>query len=91
MMFPTPAATSSCVTAVPAAPTPRHDHLHILKAFADDLQRVEQCSGDHYRGAVLIVVEDRDVESLGQAALDLETTRGGDVLEVDAAKDRARR
>ena len=35
--------------------------------------------------AVLVVVEDRDVEALLQPALDLEAARRADVLEVDAA------
>jgi hypothetical protein len=36
---------------------------------------------------VLVVVEDRDVEQLAQAGLDLEAARRRDVLEVDAGKD----
>jgi hypothetical protein len=41
--------------------------------------------------AVLIVVEHGDVELGAQAPLDLEATRRGDVLEVDAAERRRRR
>ena len=39
-------------------------------------------------GAVLVVVEHRDVEQLLQALLDLEALGRGDVLEVDAAEHR---
>jgi hypothetical protein len=37
-------------------------------------------------GAVLIVVEDRDVELLPQRTLDLEAARRGDVLQVDVSE-----
>ena len=37
---------------------------------------------------MLVIVEHRNVEQLGEAALDLEAPRRGDVLEVDAAEDR---
>ena len=40
------------------------------------------------RGAVLVVVEDRDVEPLLEPLLDLEAARRRDVLEVDAAEAR---
>ena len=51
-------------------------------------QRVGQGGEHDDRGAVLIVVEDRDVQLVAQPALDLEAARSGDVLEVDAAVDR---
>ncbi len=41
--------------------------------------------GDDGR-AVLVVVEDRDVEALLELGLDLEAPRGGDVFQVDAAE-----
>ena len=47
---------------------------------------VEQRREDDDRRAVLVVVEDRDVELVLQAALDLEAARRRDVLEVDAAE-----
>jgi len=37
---------------------------------------------------VLVVVEHRDVQALPQPVLDLETRRGGDVLQVDPTEDR---
>ena len=53
-------------------------------------QRVDQRGEHDDRGAVLVVVEDRDVERLLEALLDLEAARRGDVLEVDAAEGRGR-
>ena len=54
------------------------------------LQRVvERGEGDD-GGAVLVVVEHRDVEDLVEALLDLERAGRGDVLEVDAAEASAR-
>ena len=38
---------------------------------------------------MLIVVEDRDLQTLAQLAFDLKTGRGSDVLEVDAAEAHA--
>ncbi|MCO5595358.1 hypothetical protein L7F22_049400 [Adiantum nelumboides] len=43
----------------------------------------------HDGGAVLVVVHDRAVQRLDQAALQLEAARRGDVLEVDRAEGRA--
>ena len=63
-------------------------HRDVLGALVDDAQRVEEGGEHHHRGAVLVVVEDRDVELLAQPALDLEAARRGDVLEVDAAEAR---
>jgi len=56
----------------PAAPTPETTTRTSRGAFAP---RAARCEGgeDHNRGAVLIVVEHRDVEQLAQPAFDLET------------------
>src|SRR3712207_7798812 len=48
------------------------------------LFRSEGGPGDH-GGAVLVVVEDRDVEAALQLLLDVEGLGGGDVLQVDPA------
>ena len=64
------------------------DDPHVGDLLADHPQRVGQ-RGEHAdRGAVLVVVEDRDVEQLAQPRLDLEAPRRGDVLQVDAAVGR---
>src|SRR5581483_8312171 len=48
--------------------------------------RVDQAGGGDDRGAVLVVVEDGNVEQLAQALLDDEAFRRLDVLEIDAAE-----
>ncbi len=54
----------------------------------NDLGRVEQSRQDDDRGAVLVVVHDRNVQALLQTPFDFEAARCRDVLEVDAAEDR---
>ncbi|OGI40894.1 MAG: hypothetical protein A2140_00540 [Candidatus Muproteobacteria bacterium RBG_16_62_13] len=51
-------------------------------------ERVDQAGADDDGGAVLVVVEHRDVEACAQHLLDGETVGRGDVLEVDAAEGR---
>ena len=51
-------------------------------------QRVDEGGQDDDGGAVLVVVEHRDVEPLLEPVLDLEAPRRRDVLEVDAAEAR---
>ena len=72
----------------PGGAEANHQHPQLLDRLAGDLQRVEERRHRHHRGAVLVVVEDGDVERLLQPVLDLEAARGGDVLEVDAAEGR---
>ena len=74
------------MTATPAAPTPVMHDRDVLDLLADDPERVQQRGQDDDRGAVLVVVEDRDVELGAQPLLDLEAARRRDVLEVDAAE-----
>ena len=62
------------------------DDVEIFHLLVDDLERVDERRQRDHRGAVLIVVEDRDVDALLQLFLDVETVRRGDVLEVDAAE-----
>ena len=56
----------------------------LLDAPACEIERVDQGGADDDRGAVLIIVEHRDVHGLAQAFLDDEALRRLDVLEVDA-------
>src|SRR5699024_869394 len=55
--------------------------------LVDHAQGVAQRGDDDDRGAVLVVVEDGDVELGAQAVLDLEAAGRGDVLEVDPGED----
>ena len=69
-------------------PRSAHHHLDVADALPGDLQRVqERGAGDDGR-AVLVVVEDRDVQRLLQPPLHLEALRRLDVLQVDAAERR---
>ncbi|GAA2780562.1 hypothetical protein GCM10020219_060120 [Nonomuraea dietziae] len=64
----------------------RHRDADVLDALVDHAQGVGQ-GGEHAdRGAVLVVVEDGDVEQVSEPGLDLEAARRGDVLQVDAAE-----
>ena len=74
------------MTATPAAPTPVTHDPDLLDPLADDPERVQQGGEDDDRGAVLVVVEDGDVELRAKTLLDLEAARGRDVLQVDAAE-----
>ena len=66
----------------------RRDQLYILELLADNAQPVEHGGGDDDRGAVLVVMEHRNLHALAQPALDLETFRGLDVLQINAAEGR---
>ena len=86
-----PSATSRSRQASAAAPAPEHDQLDLADVLADDAQAVEDRRADDDRGAVLVVVEDRDLHALAQLPLDVEALRRLDVLEVDAAEGRLER
>src|SRR5690242_3632547 len=66
-----------------------HDHPQLFEVFLHDSQGVQQGRQDDDGRPVLVVVEDRHVELLAQALLDLEAARSGDVLEIDAAEARS--
>jgi hypothetical protein len=87
----TPTRSDATISPTPACarrPRTRHDHADVREPLADDLERVVQRTEHDDRRAVLVVVEDRDVEQVAQPLLDLEAARRGDVLEVDAGEDR---
>ena len=83
-----PASISSRTIAEPAAPAPDITIRTSPMLLVDDAQGVGQRGQHHDRGAVLVVVEHRDVEQLAQPRLDLEAARRRDVLEVDAGEHR---
>ena len=68
-------------------PTRSRTHqFHVGDILADDTQAVEDAGGDDDRRAVLIVVEDWNIEQLFELVLDDEAVRRLDVLEIDAAE-----
>ena len=71
-----------------AAPAPEATSLTSRDVLADVLQAVEDGRRGDDRGAVLVVVEDRDLHALAQLLLDVEALGRLDVLEVDAAEGR---
>jgi hypothetical protein len=65
------------------------DELRVLDRHARDVKRVQDAGRNDDGGAVLIVMEHRDVHDLAQPLLDHEAFRGLDVLQIDAAERRA--
>jgi len=70
---------------MPRGTRPGDHDLGIGNLLVHHAERVDQGGEHHDRGTVLVVVEHRDVELLAQPALDLETARSGDVLEIHPA------
>ena len=66
------------------------DDREILELAPGEAAGVDHSGQHDDRGAMLVVMEDRDVGLLPQPLLDVEAARRGDVLEVDAAERRAR-
>ena len=66
----------------------REHDLDLVDLLVLDLETVQQRGGGDDRGAVLVVVEDGDVEGFLELLFDLEAFRSADVLEVDAAEGR---
>ena len=62
------------------------DELHLADVLADDLQPIGNRGADDDGGAVLVVVEYRNLHPLAQGAFDVEAFRRLDVLEIDAAE-----
>ena len=77
MMFSTgrPMSTSRSRQASAAAPAPEATSLTSLELLADEPQPVEHRGADDDRGAVLVVVEDRDLHALAQLAFDRRSIR----------------
>ena len=67
------------------------DHFDLRNALADDLQSVEACGADDDGGAMLIVMEHRNFHAAAQFALDDETFRRLDILQIDGAERRFQR
>ena len=70
-----PASSRIRVTATPAAPAPETTTRVVSRSAAGQPQRVLERGERDDRRAVLVVVEDRDVEPLLEPVLDLEAAR----------------
>ena len=64
------------------------DDLRAIQRLALHLQRIDEAGADDDGGAVLVVVEHRDIELFLQRGFDFEAMRRGDVFEVDATEGR---
>ncbi len=72
----------------PSRPRADDDDPELVESDVADRGGVPERGVHDDRGAVLVVVEDRDVEPLPELALDVEAGRRGDVLQVDPAEVR---
>ena len=72
-----------------AGPGAVDHHLNVLDVAPGNVQRIEQPRGGDDGGAVLIVMEDRDIHDFPEALLDDEAFRRLDVFQVDAGEGRA--
>ena len=70
---------------MPAAPAPLQTSLVVLILAAGEFERIDQAGGGDDGGAMLVVMEHRNVEQFAQPLLDDETFRRLDVFEIDAA------
>ena len=62
--------------------------LAVLFLPAGDFQGIDGSGQHHDGGAVLVIVEHRDVQLCFQPFFDLKTAGRGDILQIDAAKAR---
>ena len=63
-----------------------HRDFNVFHFLAGNAKSVQKRGGGDDRGAVLVVVEDRNIELFLEALFDFEATRRGNVFEVDAAE-----
>ncbi len=63
-------------------------HVHRVDRLLHQIERVQERRRRHHRGPVEVLVEDRDLEQLGEPVVDVEPLRRADVLQVDPAEGR---
>ena len=63
-----------------------HHQLDLRDVLAHHTQGIDSAGGDDDRGAMLIVMKDRNVQALAQRPFNVETLRRLDVFQIDAAK-----
>ena len=67
---------------------PVRHHPDVRNVASGQVKRVDQACRRDDGGAVLVVMEDRNLEALAKLLLDDETFRRLDILEIDAAEAR---
>ena len=81
-----PAATRSLAIAMPAAPAPENTTLTVLSVLPTTFNALSNPCQNNDGRAVLVVVEDRNIQFFLQFALDFKAARSGDVLQIDPAE-----
>ena len=81
-----PMALSRSRQAIPAAPAPLTHKRGRFRLAACQFQRIENTGSRNDRGAMLVIMEDRNIEQLLEALLDDEALRRLDIFKIDAAK-----
>ena len=88
MMSPIPDDRRSFATAMPAAPAPLIATWVFSRLDPRSRERVEERGGYDDCRSMLVIVEDRHIQSFLEFRFDVETARRSDVFEVDAAERR---
>ena len=65
---------------------PRHDNAQGRKLLINQLGRVYKCGKHYNRSTVLVIMENRNIESLAQPSLNFKATRCRNVFKVNSAK-----
>ena len=83
-----PSRTARSTHAIAAAPAPEQTSFTSAMFLPTSSQTVEHRRGGDDRGAVLVVVKDRNLHALAQLLLDDEALGRLDVFQIDAAEGR---
>ena len=71
---------------MPAAPAPLHHHFQVFQLAAGQMRGIDDAGRRDDGGAMLVVMEHRNVHQLAQLLLDDETVGRLDVFQIDAAE-----
>ena len=88
VFMPDPHGLDQSGTGERAGPCPVDDHLAVFHFPPGQVAGVDQARGSDDRGAVLVVMHDRDIHAFAQRLLDNKAFGRGDVFEIDAAEGR---
>ena len=73
------------------SPGAGNHQLAFFDVLANHFQAIQDSGANDDRGAVLVIMKDRDFHPVAQLALDIETFRCFDVFQIDAAEGRLQR